>query len=217
MCNYNRTTLMHKMIDRYYIRNGVPGWPEKKQEELAPDGVPIYRDILGASKLKAMKAGNASLLVERAAMLRPTSRQTKGEEIGVAAIHVIGFNVQDVLATLAAAWKRGAVFVDVSAGRSYSNALDASQIAELLANYEKTRKRAQTEAARGEGHAAHIAKKLARTEKALKIARPLWGDKDAPSAAIIAEKAGCSVRLLYDNLGPRSRAKARQARREKRK
>jgi hypothetical protein len=204
-------------IDRFYIRNGVAGLNEAKQEALAPSGIPIYRDILGPTKMKAMKAGDASLLVERASMLRPTSRENAGERIGVAAIHVIGFSVDDFLDALSAAWARGSVFVDVSTGKEFHPGMKAAEIAAAGRGFQRTRKSRQTEAGREANHAMAVEKWEKKREKALAIARPLWGAKDSPSAAIIAEQAGCSVRLLYDNLGPRSRAKARQARREKRK
>jgi len=98
------------MADRFYLSNLRKQWPFPRQEVLLDERAPgwrrhsVYRDDLPAGK---RKAHNPESLVERASLLRPTSRR-ESELVTVASIGVLAWGIADFLTVLGALTGRGA-------------------------------------------------------------------------------------------------------------
>ena len=205
------------MIDRFYIRSGVSGWPVEKQEALCPAGIEPYRDILSSAKLKLLRE-NPDLLIQRNAMLRPTSRSGK-EVIGVASLRILACSCKDFLAVTAAAFARGASIYAFDTGETYSPDMTAAQTNEMNRRFVGALDKSRTAYSQPKGVIAAAERKAERREAALVIARKHWGDPASELSALeVAKLAGLkSAQVLYKHLGPRWRAKERQIRRNAKK
>ncbi len=204
------------MRERGYVREGVVGWPVERQiEVLAEAGItgPLYHDTMSRADKRGRRT---SALVEREAMLRPTSRQAP-EIIVVATIRALALNFgPDLLGTLKAAGERHATVRALAEGLEIPPGASIGVITTAALAWDKGRRDDQTVDARTKGAAAAAARAAERRAKAIAIAQPLWGlpSEEMPSAEI-ERRAGISITTLYRELGRRTPAQRRAKRKER--
>lgn len=191
---------------RLYVRNGVSGLlPERQEEMLHSAGFsgPVYRDELSRND---MRTRNVGVLTQRAEMLRPIKRAVS-ERIAVASLRCLALTAVDLCSVLVAAAKLNATIHAIDTGETFPPGGDIEDVQAAMFAWERGRRVGQTMAAREQ--ATVVSAKLVekRRERALEIARPLWGLPTAEiTAQEIAKKAGVSVASLITHLGPRRKA-----------
>lgn len=202
--------MSHGIHTRLYVRNGVSGLPPERQVEildLAGFSGPVYRDDLSRND---MRTRNIEALTQREQMLRPIKRALS-ERIAVASVRCLALTAVDLSYVLVAAAKRKATIHSVDTGETFPPDGGIEDVRAAMLAWECGRRVGQTMAARGK--AAVVSPKLVeeRRERALEIARPLWG---LPTAEItgseIAKRAGISVVSLITHLGQRRKAQEKQ-------
>lgn len=164
---------------------------------------PVYRDELSRND---MRTRNVQALTQRAEMLRPIKRAVS-ERITVASLRCLALTAVDLSCVLVATAKRKAMIHAVDTGETFLPGGGIEDVHAAMLAWERGRRVGQTIAAREK--AAVVSAKLVdeRRERALELARPLWG---LPTAEItgpeIAKRAGISVASLITHLGPRRKA-----------
>jgi hypothetical protein len=199
---------------RLYVRNGVSGLSAERQEEILHSAGfygPVYRDELSRND---MRTRNIEALTQRTEMLRPIKRATS-ERIAVASLRCLALTAVDLSSVLVAAAKRSATIYAADTGERYPPGGGIEDVQAAMLAWERGRRSGQTQAAREK--AARVSPKLAekRRERALEIARPLWGLPTTEITALeIANKAGVSVASLITHLGPRRKAQKTHERKQ---
>ncbi len=203
-----------QLYPRPYLRDGVPGLTMKQQEAIRMDaGIDLTRGYRDALKKAACRRRDPADLVQRALLLRPTSRRTP-EMIYVAGLRVIGWSMSDVTRALAAAGRRNASVHAVDIGKTFTAATLEPELLEAIADAEEARRRGQTAAARSAGVEAAAAKRKKARDAKLAIARAEWIKPPGEvSGTEIASMIGVSLRSLHKWLGPRGEAREKATRR----
>jgi hypothetical protein len=192
---------------RPYVRDGVPGLPMERQEEvLAPlgfdmaDNALVWRDELSRPKIRKRAA-----LPERDSAVSPPHA---GEVVYIASLRVLGWDNLDVIRAMAVAAKHQARIHCVDTGETYSADTAAPEILSALTRSEEARRRARMAPAAS----ASGATRRLRIEKGLAIAREHWGRPAGEISVVeIAKLAGLSTRTLYHHLSPRTLAQEEAA------
>jgi hypothetical protein len=201
--------MMH-MTNRAYLSNLSPAWPISRQEELLatalpgwPKGVTVHRDIM---KARDRQAHQTDRLVERAKLLRPSSRPS-GETIWLAALPVLAWGANDLLACLTLAASRNATVRVLQPPLTLLPSATAADLHEAMASFADGKKRA-AEAVRGlvGGKVSGELRKAAARQKAETI-KTEWSlpSDDYPTLALL-DKAGISRNTAKLYLGPRAEA-----------
>jgi hypothetical protein len=160
-----------------------------------------------------MRTRNIEALTQRTEMLRPIKRSIS-ERIAVASLRCLALTAVDLSSVLVAAAKRNATIHAVDTGETFPPGGGIEDVQAAMFAWERGRRVGQTMAAREQ--AAVVSAKLVekRRERALKIARPLWGLTTAEiTGTEIAKRAGISVASLITHLGPRRKAQEKQRKR----
>ena len=203
---------------RTYISNLSKAWPEADQRRVLREWIervqpganpPEYRDHLTRRGLQSRKP---ELLVERADMLRPTSRRG-GETIAVAALGCLAVSPADLAAAIAAAAARRATIEAVADGLTIPPDPPAAVWQAIQAAWERRRLQGLHEDGRRKGQRAAVETRRAKVEAALALVRDDWG-KDTPLAAL-EQRTGLTGKTLYRYLGPRADARRARQRKEK--
>lgn len=203
---------------RTYISNLSKAWPEAVQRGVIRDAVqrvqpgadpPEYCDRLTR---RGLQARTADLLVERADMLRPTSRRG-GETIFVAALGCLAVSPADLATVIALAAARRATIEVVADALTIPPDPPASILAAVMATWEKRRRQGLHEAGRLAGQRAAVETRNAKTQKALALVEADWAT-DKPLAVLTA-RSGLTAKTLYKYLGPRADARRAAKRKEK--
>ena len=206
------------MTGRIYISNISKAWTTDRQREVlasaAIAGKPsVYEDILTR---RALQSSDPSFLLERATMLRPTSRRAP-ETIYVAALAVLARSASDLLDAFAKAAARQATIVSVSEGLTIPPDPHAAILADATRAFETGRRRAQTEGGRLAGAKVSAEKRRAATAAGLDAVREDWGKPSSEvSTAALTQRSGLTYKTLNDHLGPRKKAQHQQLLREQR-
>ena len=182
------------MAVRAYISNIARGWPVAKQEAILADWVPgwpnvtVFRDILDARTRQAHQAVD---LVNRAAMLRPTSSKLGGEVIYVASLAVLAWSKSDFTKVLSDTARRGATI----------QALDGADVPSapgfMAAKVEGSRRQA-----RQNGTRIAADRRAAEAEAKAMPFKERWRDKTERTADLLAEM-GLSRNTASKYLGRR--------------
>lgn len=191
---------------RPYVRDGVPGLPMERQEEMLAalgldlsDGK-IYRDELSRPKIR-----KRAPLPERDAAISP---RRPGETIYVASLRVLGWDSHEAIRAMTTAANNAAKIHCADTGETYSAETVAPDILSALTRAEQARRRARMAPA---GDSARAAQER-RVAKGLAIAREHWGRPPGEISVIeIAKLAGLSSRTLYHHLKPRTEAQEEAA------
>lgn len=197
---------------RPYMRDGVPGLPVERQEEmLRAAGIDLTRACIDRLTRAQIKRWSNEALEQRAALLHPGPRRQ--ETIAVAELRVLGWSLGDVARALVAASQCGAAVRVVEPPRTFSAAsLAESDILEALATAEAGQRLAVKSQAMAAAIAAAAAMRERHREAKLEAARLDWARPPGEiSAAAIAAKVGISTATLYRHLGHRADAQAQGA------
>jgi len=182
------------MITRIYLSNIAPGWPVDRQKELMaarvpgwPD-VPTYVDLLSPAKRKAHVPTS---LVQRAELLRATSRPGSAEEIVVASLGCLAWEQADFLQCVAAASQRGATIIALDTGRRIEPTASPSAIAD--ANQEFLARRRSKGGSGPAGYLVSAGRRAANAEAAAMGIKDRWSlpTKDYPTDDLLAEAGIC--------------------------
>ena len=119
---------MHK---RAYISNICHDWPIERQQELLAGIEPVYLDKISP---KAIKDKNEAKLLQRADLLRPTSRKSP-EQIVVADWPVLAFTWQQFLGVCAQATGRNATLHAVATGQTIDPHGSVEALAAILPSF----------------------------------------------------------------------------------
>ena len=189
---------------RPYMRDGVPGLPIERQEEmLAALGLDLSDKKIYADQLSRKKIASRAPLPERDYVVDPPH---VGETIYVAGLRVLGWDHLDVLRATAKAFSKQCRIYCADTGEVYSAETPAAEMVAALVRAEEARRRARTRRAQ-EGQ---LSARAARLKAGLEIARREW-----PGLLTVAEIAGMaklSTRTLYAHLGDRAAAREKEAR-----
>ena len=205
-------------MSRVYISNISKLWPVERQREVLANAegtakLSVYEDKLTR---RGLQARTPDLLEERADMLRPTSRKT-GETIYVASLAVLAFGAADLVNVLAAAAARRATIEVVADSLTIPPNAPAAVMAEVMAAWERAKRRALTEGGRLAGIRVAAERRRAKTAAALDKVRDDWGKPSSEvSTAALIERSGLTYKALNEHLGPRKKAQKKQLRREQR-
>lgn len=153
-----------------------------------------------------MRTRNVEALTQRAEMLRP-SKRVVSQRIAVASLRCLALTAVDLCSVLVAAAKQNATIHAVNTGETFPPGGGIEDVQAAMFTWERGRRVGQTIAAREQ--ASVVSSKLVekRRERALEIARPLWGLPTSEiTAQEIAKKSGISVASLITHLGPRRKA-----------
>jgi hypothetical protein len=184
---------------RPYVRDGVPGLPMERQEEmLAAIGLDISDDKIYRDKLSRPKIRARAPLPERDYAATP---RQPGEIVYVASLRVLGWDHLDVIRAMAVAAKHRALIHCVDTGETYSPETASPDILSALTRAEEARRRARMAPA---GTSARAAQKR-RLEVGLEIAREHWGRPPGEISVVeISKLSGLSARTLYHHLPSRT-------------
>lgn len=202
------------MADRIYQSNISKAWPfERQAKVLGEHKTPVYRDELSGA---ALKRRDTSMLFERAAMLRSTSRRS-GEVIRVASLAVLAMSVRDLAEVLSGAAARLATIEAVAENFSIPPDPPVAILAQAIHAWEKARQRARTEGGILAGSRVAAERARARTAAALALVQEDWSRPTAEvSTAELVERSGLSYKTLWEHLGKRSKAQKTRLKREAR-
>lgn len=206
------------MAHRIFMSNISKAWPRERQLSVLggaaiDKGAPTYEDVLSR---RGLQSSDPDLMVDRATMLRPTSRRS-AETIWVASLAVLARTAEDLAKVFAAAAARHATIVSVSEGLSIPPDPHSAVLAQAHAAWKRGRLKAQTEGGRLAGVRISAEKRRAKTAAALDKVREDWGrpSDEVPTAALI-ERSGMTYKSLHEHLGPRKKAQKKQLLREQR-
>ncbi len=187
---------------RPYMRDGVPGLPVERQEEmLAALGLELTDDKAYIDSLSRKRIVTRGPLPERDQAVTPAHH---GETIYVASLRVLGWDHLDAMRAMSTAFERDCRIYCADTGAVYSGATPADEMIKAFTRAEEARRRARTSRAT-EGQLSRRAKHV---EEGLAIARRVWSGP--LTVAQIAEMAHLSTRTLYAHLPPRSEARDEQ-------
>lgn len=132
----------------------------------------VYGDVLrpGERKRKSVEA-----LSERAALLRPTGRRSRGETIYVACLGLLAWDLRDLQRCLAAAQARGATIVALNTGRRIGPDAGAKEIGEAQDDFAADKRRGAVRPGRL-GREIATEQRLADTARRLDLIREDWGN-----------------------------------------
>ena len=211
----NKRQTTRNMALRAYLSNVTPGWSIARQTEVLAANVPgwpvaIYQDELRPG---VRRARNPAALVERAALLRPTSRRTV-ETVHVASIGVMAWRADDFAHVLEALGVRRATLVSHHEGLTFdcTRPADRRRAVELFptARAEGGRQKGRLVGARRSAELRNAASKAA-AEKV----RDRWGAAGYTEKALVAE-TGFSRNTIVRWLGKWTHAVERRIRNEAR-
>lgn len=189
---------------RPYMRDGVPGLPFERQEEmLAGLGLDLSDGKVWADHMGRKRIRDRAALPERDSAVSPPHL---GETIYVASLRVLGWDHLDVLRATAKAFNSDCRIYCADTGAVYSRETPAVAVVEAFTRAEEARRRARTTRAL-EGQLSRRAERL---KAGLAIARQEWGGP--LTVAVIAQMANLSTRTLYAHLPPRGEAREKTAR-----
>ncbi len=196
---------MQLLAIRIYLSNISVAWPIERQEALLDERLlgwrtlTAFRDVLDARLRQGHSAAN---LVERAMLLRPTSRARR-ETIAVAAAPCFAWDGADFDQAMAALADRRAILRDLSAGQDFG----PDDIAAAREAFRAGRQRAKHEALQRAGVMVSAAKRRAEKDAGIERIRERWGMPSEvwPTAVLLAE-AGASRNTVNDRLGTREEA-----------
>jgi hypothetical protein len=189
---------------RPYMRDGVPGLPIERQEEmLAALGLDLSDDKIYVDQLSRKKIAAHAPLPERDYAVDPPHF---GETVYVAGLRVLGWDHLDVLRATAKAFAEQCRIYCADTGAVYSANTPAEEMVNALARAEEARRRARTSRAL-EGQ---LSARAARLKAGLAIARPEW--PGLLTVAEIEKMSKLNRRTLYTHLGDRKAAREKEAR-----
>ena len=179
-------------MKKAYLSDISPWWTMERQEAVLADVLPgcrVFRDVLD---VRACRAHQPSSLVQRAAMLRTTTRGGS-ETIHVASLSVLAWGEEDMRAVLAAIQARGSVLVS---SEGYQG--------DPLIAWHAARRQSRLEGAALKGAAVSAERRLAASKAAAKLIEDRWPlpSKTHPTVALLAE-CGLSLNTVKAHLGPR--------------
>jgi hypothetical protein len=206
---------------RAYISNISPLWPVEQQEAALkaalpgwPDGVMIFRDVLDT---RARRAHRISSLIERADMLRASTRRSPGS-IYLASLAPLAWTAEDLMECLSLAAAKNATVHVLDAGLVIPPSPGAEALHQAAIAFRKARER-QSGWERGKrgGQASGEMRSAAAKERAETI-RERWAlpTADYPTIALLAE-AGISLNTAKMHLKPRPIAQREREAAQKRK
>lgn len=216
LTNHGVKHYVPSLMTKAYISNISPLWPVERQEAMLPDGVVVFRDVLTP---KERQAHRTAALVQRAEMLRPSTRRN-GEEIYIASLAVLDWTAEGMMEALTAAMARGATVRVLDAGLSIGPTARVTTLYVAAVAFAAARKRSQ-EVDRGRAGGEASARKRSEASKARALTiKAEWGMPEPPTAILLA-RAGLSYNTAKLHLGPRPAAQrayqAAQKRKAKRK
>lgn len=205
-----------------YLSNISPRWPIQRQEEVLrgaipgwPKGITIFRDVLDLNQRRAHRKND---LVERAALLRGTSR---GSEIVMATLAAWDWSAEGMLAAITLALSRGDVIRVVDGDLRLQPGASAADLVGVTAAFEASRKIDKAILRGSPGGKVSAEKRAAEARRRALEVMPLWRlpSSEWPQAAV-AIKANLSLNTLKLYLPPRKEAqhdyKVEQSRLKKR-
>lgn len=187
---------------RPYMRDGVPGLPIERQEEmLVAAGLSVAEGSVWVDHLSRAKIRARAPLPERDSAVDP---RHEGEVVYVASLRVLGWDNLDVMRAMQIAARKDVRVHCLDVGETYSGDMPASELLSALVRSEMARRRARTHRATE----AQVSSRTARVEAGIEIAKGLW---DGPlPVVLIAKLAKVSTRTLYARLPPRRDWRERQ-------
>jgi hypothetical protein len=200
-------------MKKAYLSEVSPWWTMERQETALADvllGARVFRDVLD---VRACRSHQPASLVQRAAMLRTTTRGGS-ETIHVASLAVLAWGEDDMRAVLAAMAARGAVLVS---SEGYQG--------DPLIAWHAARKRSRLEGAALKGSAVSAERRRAASMASARLIEDRWplSSTTHPTKVLLAE-CGLSLNTVKAHLGPRPIAQykhrlkqARRARAERTK
>lgn len=206
------------MAARVYTSNISKLWPLARQHDVLAkvqgwEKLPRYTDTLTR---RGLQARTPDLLEERGDMLRPTSRRS-GETIYVASLAVLAFGATDLVNVLAAAAARRATIEVLADDLTIPPDAPAAVVAEVMAAWERAKRRALTEGGRLAGVKVATERRRAATAVALDKVREDWSrPSDEVSTAELIERSGLTYKTLHEHFGPRKKAQRARLRKEQR-
>lgn len=209
------------MRSKVYLSNIAPHWPLGRQEAMFAEKVPgwpkvsTYCDVLLPS---VRKAHNASSLVERASMVRPTSRRNGGgETVYVASLPCVAWGMNDLTGFLASLMERSATLVVLDVGLTIPPDAGARVLNKAVETFAAT-KRQRVVGGSIVGATISANKRRAATDDAIARIRDRWPlpSKDYPTKALLTE-AGLTYNTARDRLKARPEAQKWHLAAQKRK
>ena len=191
------------MIEKAYLSTICAAWPIERQQAALGDRKPVYMDKLGP---KAIRNGNPAALVERAAMLKPTSRKLP-EQITVASFRCLAFSVVDLAAVIAAAAARCATLHALDTGVTIQPDAAGALVADQIAAFGKVVRRG----GQGRTHAEIAEQREADSAERCKLIAPDWPKPTPPTRELLVRagvKPGKPMAraTAIKHLGPRPAA-----------
>lgn len=202
---------------RCYVRNGVWGWSIQEQLDaleaagvLEPDR--LYKDELPPAQAKKPALVRPEWLVQRNDGLLRSSGRHGSEDIAVATLTALAPNQRDLADALTKAATRKAFVRACDSGFLFGPKDGPDSLVLAMDDWQRAKDRARTKPGRTAGYLAAAEKKLADTERKLKIARPLWRNPDGYTAAEIEVLSGLSWKTIHGRLGRRPAKKKGKSR-----
>lgn len=177
------------MSVRIYRSNLLPTWPiERQNEVLAPylEGATIYEDELSEAKRQSRLAIH---LIERAVLLRPTSRPPSGEMIVIPSPGMFAFDLHDLAIAMAAATERHAVVMFMDTGLTIQPDYSPKIGSELAEAFRKSKVRDRTSNGRKFGREVAAERVKLDVEARLALIRDDWKLRTIPTKVLLKRAA----------------------------
>jgi hypothetical protein len=169
------------MLEKAYLSNLCAAWPIERQQAVLGERNRVYLDKLSA---KAIRNGDTKAMKERAAMLRPTSRQ-EPERIVVASFRCLAATWQDFAGVIASAAARNATLHALDTGVTIEPHAAGQLVADEIAAFGRAVRRG------GKGRTPEeiAEERRADTLRRIDLIREDW-PKPEPSTAELLARAG---------------------------
>lgn len=205
------------MSNRHYLSDVSPWWTEARQREVlarSPHGVSDGQTFYDALTTTERRAHRPESLVERASMLRPTTRRS-ADTIFVASLAVLAWTQEDLLVVWERIAQRGATLVSEDDQMAFSPGTTGESLTKA---WREARAKSRLEGSARRGARISGAKRRAAADEAVEKIRDRWGlPSSEVSTAELLREAGVSRNTVNARLGGRETAQRRYAAAQKRK
>lgn len=184
---------------RPYMRDGVPGLPIERQEEiLAALGLDLSEGKIYVDRISRKRISARPPLPMRDQVISPDHSWQRGETIYLPSLRVLDWDNLGTMRAASIAFEKHCRIFCADTGELYTGETSAADLLKALTRAEEARRRART----SRGTEGATSRKKARVEMGLAIARRHW---DGPrTTKDIAAEAKLSTRTLHTHLGGRS-------------